>query len=390
MSAGVMPDLVPPGFPGATYLRRVGSMTGTPAGMLRRPGADDETARRTHRRPVEVRVGADPLSDVLHHVRLSGAVFFHVEASSPWVVEAPRACDIAAACLPAAQHVIEYHVVTHGECFGGVVGEAPVALRAGDVIAFPQGDAQVISSAPGMRAPHDVTEYARLLRGPRPMRLTLGAGGPADVELLCGFLGCDARPFNPLLATLPRVLHARVQPDDASSALAAFIAAAAQEVRARRPGSDTVLARLSELMFVDVVRRHVESLPEGGTGWLSGLRDAHVGRALALLHGEPRRGWTMDDLARGAALSRSALAERFTKLVGEPPMQYLTRWRMQLAAAALAARSSAGVAEVAAEVGYASQAAFSRAFKKLVGVPPAAWRRERSPRPRELNRGPDG
>jgi AraC-like DNA-binding protein len=174
------------------------------------------------------------------------------------------------------------------------------------------------------------------------------------------------------------VLHARVDEAGADGGLAAFIAAAAHEVRARRPGGETVLARLSELMFVDVVRRHVERMSEGGTGWLAGLRDPHVGRALALLHGEPRRPWSMDDLARGAALSRSALAERFTRLVGEPPMQYLARWRMQLAASALAARASAGVAEVAAEVGYASEAAFSRAFKKLVGVPPAAWRRGRA------------
>ncbi len=323
-------------------------------------------------------MGADPLSDVLHHVRLSGAVFFQIEASSPWVAEAPRAADLAATCFPGVEHVIQYHVITRGACWGGVLGEPPVALRAGDVIAFPHGDAQVMSSAPGMRAPTDVREYASLMRGVRPLRVTLGAGGPADAELLCGFLSCDARPFNPLLSTLPRVLHARVDEAGPESGLGAFIAAAAREARANRPGGETVLARLSELMFVDVVRRHVEGMPEGGTGWLAGLRDPHVGRALALLHAEPRRPWTMDDLARGAALSRSALAERFARLVGEPPMQYLARWRMQLAASAFSARTAAGVAEVAAEVGYASEAAFSRSFKKLVGVPPAAWRRERA------------
>jgi AraC-like DNA-binding protein len=319
-------------------------------------------------------MGADPLSDVLHHVRLSGAVFFHIEGSPPWAAEAPRACDIAGACMPGAQHVIQYHVVTRGACFGGLVGEPPVVLAAGDVIVFPQGDAHVLSSAPGMRAATDARTYARLFEGTRPLRVPLGDGPVCDAEVLCGFLACDARPFNPLLATLPRVLHARVGAAEDGD-LGALIAAATREVRAHRPGGDTVLARLSELMFVDVVRRHVEALPEGGTGWLAGLRDPYVGRALSLLHGEPRRAWTLDDLAHGAALSRSALAERFARLVGEAPMQYLARWRMQLAAAALTARGTAGVAEIAAEVGYASEAAFSRAFKKLVGMPPAAWRR---------------
>lgn len=322
-------------------------------------------------------MAADPLSDVLHSVRLSGAVFFDIEGSSPWVAEAPPSRAVAGMFLPDAQHVIEYHVVTRGACWGGIVGEPPLRLTAGDVIVFPQGDAHVLSSAPGLRAAPDLALYAQLLETAPPLHLRLGGGGADRGEILCGFLGCDARPFNPLLATLPRVLHARVfGPGD--DGLAALVEAAVRESRTRRAGGESVLARLSELMFLEVVRRHVESLPAGGRGWLAGLRDEFVGRALALLHRQPARPWTLDELARGVALSRSALAERFTHLVGQPPMQYLARWRMQVAAGLLST-GSAGIAQVAGEVGYASEAAFSRAFKKLVGVPPAAWRDRRRP-----------
>jgi AraC-like DNA-binding protein len=315
---------------------------------------------------------ADPLSDVLHSIRLSGAIYFHIEGTSPWVAEAPPVRAVAGMLMPGAEHVVEYHVVTRGACWGGIVGEPPVRLAAGDVIVFPQGDAHVLSSAPGMRQTPQLELYARAVAGPRPVRVPVGGGGTEGAEILCGFLGCDARPFNPLLATLPRVVHARV--DASGGALRALIDAALNESRARRPGGESVLARLSELMFVEVVRAQLESLPAGGTGWLAGLRDTHVGGALALIHRRPEHAWTLDELARRSGLSRSALAARFAQLVGEPPMAYLARWRMQVAAGLLAG-GAANVAQVAAEVGYASEAAFSRAFKKLVGVPPAAWRR---------------
>ncbi|ABS25804.1 AraC family transcriptional regulator [Anaeromyxobacter sp. Fw109-5] len=329
--------------------------------------------------PSEASLRADPLSDVLQSVRLSGAVFFHIEGSSPWVAEAPPSRAVAGIFMPRAQHVIEYHAVTRGGCWGGIVGERPARLDAGDVIVFPQGDAHVLSSEPGLRAPPDLATYASLLDGPPPVHIPLGGGGADRAEILCGFLGCDARPFNPLLATLPRVLHARLA-DARGSALETFMEAALRETRERRPGGESVLARLSELMFVEVVRSYLAALPAGNTGWLAGLRDEFVGRALALLHGRPAHPWTLDELARKVALSRSALAERFTQLVGRPPMQYLAGWRMQLAAGLLLG-DSAGVSQVAAEVGYASDAAFSRAFKKAVGVPPAAWRRSRSAKP---------
>jgi len=324
-------------------------------------------------------MGPDPLTDVLASVRLTGAVFFTVEGAAPWVAEAPASSVLSGRVMPGAGHLLEFHAVTRGTCLGGIVGEEPLRLEAGDVVCFPHGDAHVMSSARGMRASSDdLGLYQRQDGAPFPFPVKLGVGAP-EVRLVCGFLGCDARPFNPLLASLPRVLRASDR-GGASGWLTRFMEAAEAEAHRPRPGSEAVLARLSELMFIEIVRRHLEALPPGRTGWLAGLRDPHVGRALAALHARPGRPWTLEALGREAGLSRSALAERFGALVGEPPFQYLTRWRMQVAAEQLSTTHE-GVAAIGARVGYASEAAFSRAFKKQVGVPPATWRRGRSGAP---------
>jgi AraC-like DNA-binding protein len=320
----------------------------------------------------------DPLTDVLASVRLTGAVFFAIEGTSPWVAEAPPASAISGRVMPEVDHVLEFHAVTRGHCLGGILGQEPMRLEAGDVICFPHGDPHVMSSAPGLRAPpNDLSVYERTAVGRLPFPVKLGAG-PAEVHVVCGFLGCDARPFNPLLASLPRVLRASDRDGPPGGWLSRFVEVAEAEARSPRPGGEGVLARLSELMFVEVIRRHLETLPPDRTGWLAGLRDPHVGKALAVLHARPGHPWTLDALGHEAGLSRSALAERFAALVGEPPIQYLARWRMQVAAGLLAATHD-GIAAIGARVGYASEAAFSRAFRKLVGVPPATWRRRRSP-----------
>jgi AraC-like DNA-binding protein len=272
-----------------------------------------------------------------------------------------------------AEHLVSYHVVTSGICWGGLLGGEPTRLSAGDVIVFPHGDAHVMSSAPGMRGTPDVSLYRRPTDTPLPFTLFVGETGPDQAQLVCGFLGCDARPFNPLLAALPRVIHVG---DQRGGALGAFIQFAVAESNGPRIGRECVLGRLSELMFVEVVRRYLEALPDDRRSWLAGLRDPLVGRALVSLHGSPARDWTLESLAREVGLSRSVLAERFTQFVGQPPMHYLTQWRMQLAAAHLSG-GAAGIAEVAERVGYQSEAAFSRAFKKLVGVAPSQWRRSR-------------
>lgn len=319
-------------------------------------------------------MATDVLSDVLGAVHLSGAVFFDFELTSPWVLEAPHSRDIASTVMPGAERVIEYHLVVSGACWGHVVGETPIRLREGDLIVFPQGDPHVLSSAPGMRNPSDAAVFQRAPRTPKLRTLEVGGGGPDGARVMCCFLGCDERPFNPLLASLPRVIHLPAGASGRTSAwLATLMDLAAKESGAARPGSENVLARLSELMFVETIRGYLETLPPAGTGWLAGLRDPMIGQSLAALHGDARASWTVEELAKRAGLSRSVFAERFTAMVGEPPMQYLALWRMQLASRLLVEGTQ--VAAAADAVGYASEAAFSRAFKKLVGQAPAAWRR---------------
>jgi AraC-like DNA-binding protein len=206
----------------------------------------------------------------------------------------------------------------------------------------------------------------------------LRPGAPLPAEeartvVVCGFIACDMKPFNPLIGALPRLLHLRS--DGVGAWVAQLLDQAVAESRASRSGSAVVLERVSEVVFVDAARRYLESLPEGAPGWLGALRDRHVGRAIGLLHEKPAEPWTIDELGRQVGLSRSALHERFEKLTGQPPMAYLTHWRMQLGAGLLR-HGDAKVAAIAQEVGYDSEAAFARAFKRLVGQPPAAWRRQ--------------
>jgi AraC-like DNA-binding protein len=319
-------------------------------------------------------VKADVLSDVLRAVRLTGAIYFDFELTSPWVAEAPPSREIAAKVMPGSQRVIEYHLVARGACWGNVVGQEPIRLNEGDLIVFPQGDAHVMSSAPGMRAKPDMSAFARPTT-PLPIMYELGGGGPDRARVVCGFLGLDERPYNPLLSALPNVIHLSASgANNSASGLGTLLNMAVKESGSARAGGENVLARLSELVFVEAIRRYLETLPPAQTGWLAGLRDPVVGQSLAALHGEPSQDWTVDRLARLVGLSRSVFAERFTEMVGEPPMQYLALWRMQLASRLL--MEGGRVAEVAAAVGYESEAAFSRAFKKLVGQAPATWRRE--------------
>ncbi len=318
-------------------------------------------------------MSTDVLSDVLRAVRLTGAVYFDFELSSPWVAEAPPSREIAGVVMPGSQRVIEYHVIARGACWGHVIGEEPRRLREGDLIAFPQGDAHVLSSEPGMRAKPDLAMFARPST-PLPLMYEVGGGGER-ARVVCGFLGCDERPYNPLLAALPPVIHLAADgPKGANGWLGALLQIAVGESGNAKAGGENILARLSELMFVEMVWRYLDTLPPAERGWLAGLRDTVVGQALAAMHDAPAEPWTVESLARRTGLSRSVFAERFMEIMGQPPMHYLTLWRMQLASRLLA--EGGYVAGVAAAVGYDSEAAFSRAFKKLVGQSPAAWRKD--------------
>jgi AraC-like DNA-binding protein len=315
-------------------------------------------------------VSSDVLSDVLRAVRLSGAVFFDFELSSPWFAEAPPSSEIAERVMPGAERVIEYHLIARGGCWGHVDGREPIRLNEGDLIVFPQGDAHNLSSAPGLRGTPDMSLFTRPIPA-LPMVGEFGGGGPERTRIICCFLGFDERPFNPLLSALPAVIHLAAS-DATTGWLATLLHIAARESGSARAGSENVLARLSELMFVEALRRYIEALPAAEIGWLAGLRDPVVGQALAALHASPAEAWTVERLARLVGVSRSVLAEKFTEMVGQPPIQYLALWRMQLAARLLS--EGRQVAAVASSVGYESEAAFSRAFKKMVGQAPGTWR----------------
>ncbi len=319
----------------------------------------------------------DPLSAVLRTVRLRGALFFLVDATDPWCVDVPRARDFAGIILPGAGHIVSYHIVLEGSGLAAVPGADPVPIGAGDIVVFPHADPYVLASAPGVPPEFDADEtigfFRELAAGRVPFVVREGGGRLPGAKFICGFLGCDLAPFNPLLGTLPRLLHIRRRAGGADL-LDRLIDLAMAEVQTPRAGGGSIRLGLCELMFVELLRRHLETQAGDGTGWLSGLRDPVAGRALGLLHAAPARDWTLDALAREAGVSRSVLAERFAARVGEPPMRYLTLWRMQLAARRLA-EDGGKVAAIGESIGFRSEAAFSRTFKKVTGLSPAAWRR---------------
>jgi AraC-like DNA-binding protein len=320
--------------------------------------------------------GTDVLSDVLRSVRLTGSMLFLVDATTPWLSWAPRTEDFRKVVLPHSQHMVSYHILTRGACWGGLRDMTPERFDAGDVLVVAHGDpyylADPLDATPSYGPEEAVAFLRSMAAGEMPSVVAEGGGGATRTQFICGFLGCDLRPFNPVLAALPPMLHLRAAeaPDDRLRHLVGFALA---ELRQRSSGGREVLLRLAELMFIEVVRRHLGSMPGRHTGWLAGLNDPLVARCLALLHGAPAQRWTLESLAAQAGASRSVLAERFVHFVGQPPAHYLMQWRMQMAARLLA-EPSAKVSAVAAAVGYESEAAFSRAFKRCTGQAPAHWR----------------
>lgn len=258
----------------------------------------------------------DTLSEVLRAVRLTGAVYFSIDGSTPWVVETPPGSVIAPHIGSGVEHVINYHVVTSGLCWLGLVGEPPFRVEEGDVIVFPQGDPHVFSSAPGMRGRPDAELYRAANKQTVPLCVSLMGGGPGGARIVCGFLGCDARPFNPLLAALPRMIHLPASREGAAGGdqlrVRQLIDLALAESTTPRPGSDGVLSRLSEVLFLEVLRFFTATLTAEQVGWFAGLRDPTVGLALGRLHERPAHPWTIQNLAREIGTSRSVLAERFT------------------------------------------------------------------------------
>jgi AraC-like DNA-binding protein len=319
----------------------------------------------------------DALSDVLRVAHLTGGVFLHAEFFAPWCITSHIAPEHCSPVIGAASHLILFHYVVEGGCRLRVEDEGgdTLVLAPGEVVLLPRNDLHLIGS--DLSTPPVMS--SEIIRPPKNGGLfsIRHGGNGACTRMVCGFLGCDSAEGNPVITTLPPALKLSLEQGGAAEWIRSTFQYAAEEVAAGRPGSETVLAKLSELLFVEAVRRYAEMLPASQTGWLAGLRDTHVARALALIHRDIVRSWTVDELGREVGLSRSALADRFIRLIGMPPMHYLASWRMQVAKQKLR-NTSASLAQVADMVGYESEAAFSRAFKKAVGTAPATWRRSHS------------
>jgi AraC-like DNA-binding protein len=313
----------------------------------------------------------DALSDVLRVIRLSGGVFLEAHLTAPWCMKGRLSPDDCKAFQVAPSVVIASHYVVSGTMKLQVEGEEVMEVRAGELVLLPHNDVHAFGSdvtVPPFSQPDEVKAKA----AGEFSRIELGGGGEAT-QLLCGYLGSD-HAFGPLLASLPPVLKLDVRATPSGAWVESSFRFAVSQIAAGRVGSTTVIAKLSELLFVEAVSHYISGLPDDKKGWLAGLRDPQIGQALSLLHAKPAKVWSAEALAEEVGMSRSGFAERFTTLVGQPPMQYLTYWRMQLAARKLR-ESREAVAQIGYAVGYESEAAFSRAFKRQFGASPAAWRR---------------
>jgi AraC-like DNA-binding protein len=315
----------------------------------------------------------DAFSEILGGVALKGALFFSAEFSAPWGFSTPPSRYLAPVVAPKALHIVVYHFLIEGSGFVRLKDGFNLGLEAGDVIVLPHGDAHWLCSEEGVQDEETTAIVAKLQS--RDLRTMQAGGGGAVTRFVCGYMACDPLLCRPLLQGLPPAFKVNLRADRSGQWLENSILHLVEEAASGHAGSEAMLAKLSEALFVDTLRRHIAGLPEQETGWLAGVRDPLVGKTLTIIHGKPQHRWTIAELAKEVGLSRSALVERFTRYLSEPPIAYLMRWRLQLAARALAA-TSRGVAEIASDVGYESEAAFNRAFKREFGLPPARYRRE--------------
>ena len=313
----------------------------------------------------------DVLSEVLKTVKLEGAMFYNAEFSEPWSIRSPASSVLAPHLVPGAGHVIIYHLLIEGRAYAGLEDGAMTSLEAGNIVIFPHGDAHIMGNGRPSRPVDAAKEFERVLS--QGLKISRMGGGGEITRFICGYMACEPRLAQVFLSGLPRLLTVNIRNDAAGRWLENSILYSVGEADASRAGAEAVLAKLSEVLFVETLRRYIAELPPSQTGWLAGARDEQVGKALAFLHRKPAHPWTIAKLAEEVGVSRSVLAERFRQYLGEPPMTYLTRWRLQLGMQKLST-TSWSVAQIALEVGYESEAAFNRAFKREFGSPPARFR----------------
>ena len=314
----------------------------------------------------------DLLSDLLGNMHLSGVVLLRTEFCEPWSLLTPDARQLARMLPFRTKHIIPFHVVAQGRCRLEMADREPVWLEEGDAVLLPYGDAHTLG---GREQAASVPVSTLLPPPPWHDILVLRHGGTgALTRLICGFVQCDELLFHPILRHLPALLHVSPADDPKDAWLASTIRHTAHEASHAHPGARCMLPRLTELMFVEILRKHMRALSTDEVGWFAAVNDPVAGAALKLLHAAPLEPWDVDSLARRIGTSRSVLAGRFTHYLSQPPMQYLTHWRLQLAAQALKT-SDQPLKRVAEQSGYKSEAAFSRAFKRCFGSPPADWRR---------------
>lgn len=315
----------------------------------------------------------DVLSDVLRVIRLNGALFLNAEFREPWCVSAARGPELAQVLAQPHDHMAVCHLIVEGRCWARFTEDEPLELVAGDVLVLPHGEAHLLGS--GMNHGPLAAKDAVQLKLPDLGKVRYGGHG-ASTEIVCGWFAYERDVAQPMMAPLPRMFRTCIRTRPSGVWLEESVRYAVREASSGTPGSSAISDKLAELLFVEALRGFVEALPPQPTSWLAGLRDPLVGRCIALLHQRPERDWTVAALARALSVSRTVLAERFVMLTGIPPIQYLTQWRLALAAHLLR-RGRLGIARVAEQVGYDSEAAFCRAFKREYGVPPGQWRRKR-------------
>jgi AraC-like DNA-binding protein len=314
----------------------------------------------------------DVLSEVLKAVRLDGALFYNGEFSAPWCFRSPASRAVAPYLSGDSSHVIIFHLLTEGRGYAHVEGETKkVLLNAGDIVIFPHGDPHFVGNGAPVKPVDNEQELHRILS--QGLKLSRFGGGGEVTRFICGYMVCEPQLSRVFLGGLPPVVKINIRNDASGQWLEDSIRYSVGNADASRPGGEAVMAKLSEVLFVEALRRYIALLPPEQTGWLAGVRDPEVGKALALLHRQPAHPWTIATLANDVGISRSVLAERFRRYLSETPIAYLTRWRLQLGAQMLKSTSNS-VAQIAGEVGYESEPAFNRAFKREFGLPPARFR----------------